>query len=134
MPGADVLVMQFCREDADCAVASIAMYLAIPYNEVLRAVVATDRKDEGRTGLTNEEMQKVAKRLGYNLRWYSAADPNFDPDETYGILVVEEHACVLRNGLVIEVNGSVWEYDTYILNEGKEAYGVLVATNTVPRY
>ena len=37
-------------------------------------------------------------------------------DDDYGILRLPDHAVILRNGLIIETNGTVWEADTYLRN------------------
>lgn len=110
------------REEADCAVATLAMYLGRTYEDVLRVVSRVDRRDAGRYGLFTEQIQAAAKRLGEPLRLRAAVDP----EEDYGILVFHDHVNLLRRGQILEPNGTVWDYDDYCTTYG-DPLGLLVA-------
>lgn len=110
------------REDADCAVATLAMYLGRTYEDVLRVVSRVDRRDAGKFGLFTEQIQAAAKRLGEPLR----LRPTFDLEEDYGILVFHDHVNLLRRGQILEPNGTVWDADDYCALYGGPV-GLLVA-------
>jgi len=99
------------REECDCAVVALAMYLGATYEDVLRLVTVTDRK-QGRTGLWRNTMVRIAKRLGHTLKVRTAIDWN----EDYGVLRLPTHAVILRNGLVIDTDGTIWDADLYLGN------------------
>ena len=103
-------ILQVCiqREDSDCGIAALAMYLGHSYEDVLRAVTVSDRR-QGKTGLWTKTMQRVAKRLGHKLRVRHVTDL-----DAYGILRLPDHAVVLRSGLVINTDGTVWEADSFL--------------------
>lgn len=106
---AAVLKVVTCREPNDCAIVALSMYLGESYEDVLREVTTTDRR-KGRDGLWTQTIRRIAKKLGHTLRLRTAIDWESD----YGILRLPEHAAVLRNGLVIEVDGTVWEADAFL--------------------
>ena len=106
--GAAVTLVLHQQEDMDCGVCALAMYLGIPYPDVLRAVTVSDRH-QGKQGLWTATIQRVAKRLGHPLRKVKRVDW----EQGYGILLLPAHASILRNGLVID-NGCVWDADAYL--------------------
>jgi hypothetical protein len=113
MPAAPVLRMELQRESADCAIAALAMYLGVTYEDVLRVVAVTDRA-QGRTGLWTRTLQRIAAVMGHRL----LVRRTFDWEESYGIVRFHNHAAVLRNGLVINGDGTIWDADAF-LSAGK---------------
>lgn len=109
MGATQVLHVVTCREAADCAIVSLAMYLGESYEDVLRAVTLSERS-HGRNGLWSTGIVRAAKLLGHTLKKRRRVD--FEND--YGILRLPEHAAVLRSGLVIDVNGTIWDADAYL--------------------
>jgi ABC-type bacteriocin/lantibiotic exporter with double-glycine peptidase domain len=104
------------REDSDCAIVALAMYLGHSYEDVLRAVTRIDRH-AGKRGLWTTAMQRAGTKLGVTLRRRQAVDW----DEDYGILLLPNHATVLRNGLVID-NGLVWDVEDFLRDRSVETF------------
>jgi hypothetical protein len=111
MSAAAVMQIVCHREQNDCAVVAMAMYLGESYEDVLRHVSLTDRR-QGRDGLWSRTMIRIAKRLGHTLKQRAT----FDIESDYGILRTIDHAAVLRNGLVFEGNATVWDADAFLLH------------------
>lgn len=110
-------------EDADCAIVALAMYLGVSYEDVLREVALVDHRNKGRTGLWTRQIKQVAKRLGFDLR----IKRTVDLDEDYGILLFSDHVAVLRNGLLLDNSGEVWDIHDYIAaQESVYIEGILV--------
>lgn len=101
------------REDNDCAIVALSAYLGVTYEDVLRAVTITDRK-QGKHGLWTRTLIRIAARLGFELRKRAV-----DLEQGYGLLRLPDHAVVLRNGLVFD-GPSVWEADEYLTARGFE--------------
>ena len=125
MGAAPVSRVVVAREAADCAIASIATYLGVTYEDVLRAVVREDTA-EGRAGLTTEEMIAVSGRLGTVLRFVPRKAIE-EIEDVYGIALWRDHAAVVRNGLIVEVDGSIWEFEVYQRATRRRLCGVLIA-------
>lgn len=106
---ATVLKVVTCREPNDCAIVALSMYLGVSYEDVLRAVTVSDSL-QGRQGLWTRTMIRIAKRLGHPLKLRKSVDLESD----YGILRLPEHAAVLRNGLVIDGDGTIWDADAFL--------------------
>lgn len=98
-------------EPADCAIVSLAIYLGVPYTDVLRAATMLDSK-QGRGGLYRRTIQKVSAQLGHPLKWRK----RFDPDEDYGVICAVDHAAVLRAGLVLD-RVTVWPVEAWLNNQ-----------------
>ena len=112
------LVMQHvrAREKADCAIVALAMYLGQTYEDVLRATAEVDRKYKGKEGLWETEIKRVAKALGYSLKKKSRVNL----DEDHGILCMPNHVTVLKNGLIFDSDGAIWEAEDYLAFSKKE--------------
>lgn len=95
------------REENDCAIVALSAYLGVSYEDVLRVVTVTDRK-QGKQGLWTRTLIRIASRLGFRLRKRAV-----DLEHGYGLLRLPDHAVVLRNGLVLD-GLSVWEADEYL--------------------
>lgn len=111
MSAAPVIKIVMQREDSDCGITALSMYLGESYEDVLRVVTTADRH-QGRQGLWRRTMVRIAARLGHTL----TVRRTFDLESDYGVLRLPCHAVVLRNGLVID-NGAVWDADSYLSNE-----------------
>jgi hypothetical protein len=101
------------REQSDCGVAALASYLGMSYEDVLRAVAVEDR-NQGRCGLWVRTMKRIASILGHTLRQRRA----IDWEDGYGLLLLPDHVVVLRNGLVFDGDGTIWDADAYLSNRG----------------
>lgn len=92
-------------EPNDCAITSLANYLGVDYTDVIR-IAARVTPDGGKTGLTVRAIRRIAALCGQPL----TIRRTFEPDEAYGIVVVqwrghrEAHAAVLREGWVQDRN------------------------------
>ncbi len=109
MSAAPILRVVTCREDSDCAITALAMFLGETYEDVLRAVTLSN-KTHGRHGLWRTEIVRAAKVLGHTLK----TKRRYDLESDYGILRLPDHAAVLRNGLVIDGDGTIWDADAYL--------------------
>lgn len=109
MPPPIITKMIVGREASDCAIVALAMYLDKSYEDVLRAASEVDRKHKGKYGLYENEIKKIAQSLGVVLKRKKVVD--FEDD--YGILNMPDHVAVLRNGLVIDTNGTIWDVNDY---------------------
>ena len=124
MPAADVMEFVAGYEDTDCAIIALAMYLGIPYPDVLRATTKVVG-DAGRQGLLVKEIRRVAKRLGTPLVYRRRVDL----DEDYGILSLPGHVVVLRNGLVFD-GAFVWDAHDYLKTKNlRRPSGVLTTAD-----
>ncbi len=108
MPAAAVLRIETSTLEDDCAVLALARYLGLPYLEVLQAACLLTQQPLN--GLTTRQMKAVAQTLGTPLK----VTRTFDPDDTYGIVLLEDHCAVLRNGLVFEYDATVWDWDIWL--------------------
>lgn len=109
------------RQSHDCAMWSLSVYLGMPYERVCEKVAALYR-DRGESGLTKAQMQKTAQALGVAL----VGKRKPDLAEDYGMLIVEDHVVVLRNGLVFDTDATVWDVDDWLRNNGYSCCALLV--------
>lgn len=109
MAAAEVLRFVEGREQADCAIAALAMFLGMTYEDVLRAVTKLGVPQAGKVGLTTHEIRRVAAACGTPLRLRRKIE-----EDDYGILLLRDHAMVLRAGLVFDPVGAVWDFDDYL--------------------
>jgi hypothetical protein len=111
MPAAAINRVEVQREPTDCGIVALAMYLGVSYEDVLRAVSVTDRC-QGRGGLWTRTLQRVSKRLGHTLKIRRRFDL-----EDYGVIRLPDHAAVLRSGLVLNTDGTVWDADEFLSHQ-----------------
>lgn len=122
-----LVLPQMSRAPGDCAVCALSMFLQRPYEDVLAAAVQST--DSGRihiNGMTTRDMKRTAQRLGVSLKLRRG----FDFDEDDGVLSVcdkrEQHAVLLRAGLIFDSDGSCWEPAEYLDEFGYRAMSLLV--------
>lgn len=109
------------RQSHDCAIWSLSVYLGQPYERVCEKVAALFA-DRGESGLTRQQMQRTAKALGVALVIKRVPDLSDD----YGMLIVEDHVVVLRNGLVFDTDSTVWDVDDWLRHNGYSCCALLV--------
>lgn len=112
------------RRDQDCAVAALAWFFHLRYEDAFVAAVSVEPNLIVHGGLTVKQMQEVGKRLGFPLKrvpWNKV-----DLEEDVGILVVNwnhpekqggasGHAVVLRKGTIICPRlPSAWDAEEYL--------------------
>lgn len=128
------LVMQ--REGhADCALAALASYLGVTYEDVLLAAGRVTKNNVLKAGLHGTEIVRVAGRLGVKLR--STAWDRVDQDEDTGILIVlaringqayEEHCVIFHKGSIIDLrDGTLWASDVYCRHFAADPSSLLVS-------
>lgn len=129
---APVTVDPFPQKDGgDCAVAALAMYLGVGYQQV-RAVC---HKNVGTDGLTDRQILNTARKLKQPLRWTNDGDLS----ETIGILKVERpehdnpkeleyHTVVLLKGVIYNpADGLIWtDIDAFFKARRWKPVGVFV--------
>jgi hypothetical protein len=109
MSAAAVVRVVTQREANDCGIVALSMYLGATYEDVFRvAVVSDDTQAKG--GLWATTMIAIAKTLGHRLKRRKRIDWKGD----YGILRLPDHCAVLRNGLVIDCDATIWEAEAYL--------------------
>jgi hypothetical protein len=103
------------------------MLSGLPYEDVL---IAAARTAECETGMYLTQIQKVASELGIEL--VAKKSGRYDIESDTGILRVSDrkaknyHVVVLRRGLVIETDGSLWDADVYLASKRYKAGSLLV--------
>lgn len=114
---APILKIELQRTEMDCGIATIAMLTGESYEEVL-VVAAQVAPTLLQSGMTWVQMKKVARLLGFrsSVKRKRAIDIEGDT----GILCVNsptwkaDHVVVLREGLIIDTDGSLWEPTVFL--------------------
>ena len=112
-----VIRFQVSRGDADCALVALSIALQRSYEDVIAAAARVTRSDRPHNrGFVVREIKAIARRLGFTLRLRRA----FDVDDDEGIVgfVTDDpqaagHVAYVKRGLVWDVDGTVWEIETY---------------------
>jgi len=116
------------RHTNDCGVACLAMLCGVSYENALVAV-ALDVPNVCWSGMWTKHFQTAAKRLGFSLTPRKRVDLETDT----GILSISspnwphDHVVVLREGLLIETDGTLWEPDVFLRHYGAKVGTLLVA-------
>lgn len=112
---APILKIELQHTAMDCAIAVLAMLLGSAYVEVLMIAahvapkVLTD-------GMSTREIRAIAKRMGFSAKRQRHIDLLNDT----GALTVEndkwpaDHLVVLREGLIVETDGTLWDTDMFM--------------------
>ena len=105
------------RSSGDCAIATLAMYLGVNYEDILSVASQTvNRPLLHRAGMWTKDIKATAGALGVSLKMRRT----FDPEMADGILVMKEHVAILRDGIVIDPSdGTIWDADVYISQSDK---------------
>lgn len=97
------------RGSTDCGIACVAMLLGVSYETALIAF-----KKEPVRGVKTREIHAAARRLGRRLHW----SRKFDLETDTGLLAVRfastEHLVVLKEGLIVDTDATIWEQDVYL--------------------
>ena len=128
-----IVQIQVQRAEGDCAIVALSMYLGIGYEDVLAAAVKVTGRRAHHSGLFTRDMKAAAKRLGTPLILKRV----FDLDSACGVLALrrtttqgekhqEEHAVLLRAGLVFDTDGTVWELETFLAHYEYRVLSLLV--------
>lgn len=113
------------RHIGDCSVACLAMLLQVSYEE---ALLAFEPKRVITKGAYVSAVKTAARRLKRTLRQRR----KFDLEEDTGILVITftdggpRHVVVLKEGLIIDTDSTVWDADMYMT--AKDATGTSLLT------
>lgn len=116
------------RHVADCGVACLAMLLGVSYENALVAV-AQVAPDVCVSGLWMKHLQAAAKLLGCRL----VRKRHFELDSDTGLLSFSskrwklDHLAVLREGLVIETDGTIYDADVYLAVHKAKTGTLLIA-------
>ena len=95
----------------DCAVACLAMFCGVSYEQALLASGAVLEK-----GMQTRKIQATARRLGRPLKFCRTVDLETDT----GLLAVRsvkwkhDHLVVLKEGLVVDTDASLWDVDVFL--------------------
>lgn len=109
MPAAPVNKIVTQREANDCGIVALSMYLGATYEDVLRVAAVAD-SGQAKGGLWATTMITIARKLGHRLKRRKRINWTSD----YGILRLPEHCAVLRSGLVIDCDGTIWGAEAYL--------------------
>jgi ABC-type bacteriocin/lantibiotic exporter with double-glycine peptidase domain len=112
-----ILQVQLQRTPMDCGVAVLAMLLGKSYEGVL-VVAGSVQPFVLISGMYQKDMRKVARLFGFSTRVLKC--PKIDLEEDTGALAVESptwndglHMVVLKNGLIFDTDGSVWDQEVF---------------------
>jgi hypothetical protein len=104
---------------ADCWAACLHMLLGVPYQTIIKAAPRGATVD----GLSDKQIQNLAKKLGFTLRWeYRNQEPE---DDACGILSVSEagggHVVIYLEGIVIDPSFGRIYTDVSVFLEARKA-------------
>ena len=112
------------RHKTDCSVACLAMLLGVSYEKALLAV----RVERVLThGVMVRQVLAGAKRLGKPLTFRRT----FDLESDTGILGIRsqvwpmEHLVVLKDGLIVDTDATIWEWDVFMSAYSAKAISLL---------
>ncbi len=131
---APILRVVLQRHDADCAVACLAMICGVSYENALVAI-AQVAPNVCAVGINLKDLQRAARHLGFSLR----CRRNVDVEADTGVLNVckrgwkHDHLVVLREGLIIETDGLLWEQSTYFAAHDARPGSLMVAERLAKR-
>lgn len=113
------------RSDADCAIAVLAMYLGISYNDVFAAAAQFDRNIHHK-GMWDSQIRQTAELLGVPL----TRKRKWDMETAEGILLLAskrycDHVVVLKSGLLFDTDGCVWMPEVLIAWKKYKITGLL---------
>jgi hypothetical protein len=106
------LRVEIQRHKSDCAVACLAMFLGLSYEEVLMAF----RHNVIASGATTRQILSAAARLGHRLKWTRKVDLETD----IGLLALDsrkwpqQHLVVLKEELIVDSDATIWDQDVYL--------------------
>ena len=124
--------IEMTRNQGDCGIVALAMFLGQKYNDVLCACVTKAHPRPHWNGLMTREIVACAKKFGVQLRLLRT----WDMEEACGLLTVErlnptpdsfvQHLVLLKFGLVFDTDGQVWEPDVYFAQHDFKPMTLLV--------
>ncbi len=100
----------------DCAIACLASYLRVDPEEVLIAAARTIKPGSKfwETGLSGPEIVRVAKRLGFQVKWRKVSESNPDAlEEATGIVDIRLRAKADIQHAVLMVEGAIYDPDDH---------------------
>lgn len=120
---APIIRVELQRSTSDCVIAVLAMLLGYSYEEVLVAA-SPITPNILECGAYSKEIKRIAKRLGFKTKVKRAY--LVDVGEDVGALSIESphwkqsHLVVLKAGLIVDTDGSIWDADVYLkVNKAK---------------
>lgn len=124
-----VVQIQVQRAPGDCAITALSMYLGASYEDVLCAAVRTTKSSRiHHRGMFTREMKRTAQKLGVTL----TLRRGFDLETDEGVLAVvsgnEQHAVLLKAGLIFDGDGLVWEPSVFLAHYHYRPMSLLVRT------
>lgn len=100
-------------EDNDCVLSAISTLTKRRPADVLRAATLS-APDYGKHGLGKRAIVRTLKRLGYTATFHARRPRKNDR----GIVIIaktgERHAAVYFLRLVVDGDGSIWDFDTWL--------------------
>lgn len=118
------------RHDGDCSVAVLGTYLGVSYEEALIAL-AHCQPAVLSVGVDCRHIVAASKMLGVRL----VRRKTFDMDSDEGIAWVvsddmeSDHVVVMKQGLVIDTDGTIWEAEDYMRANNAEFDLLLVRSD-----
>ncbi len=112
------------RHKTDCSVACLAMLLGVSYEEALLALHVPKVVTHG---VMVRHVTAAARRLGQPLKFRR----RFDLESDTGILGVRsekwplEHLVVLKDGLIVDTDATIWEADVFLSAYSAKAISLL---------
>lgn len=97
------------REAGDCAVACLATYCGVSYEDAHRAAIRAHPQYDGKCGLWIRHIKRAAKLLGRELKTVET----YDTDEGTGILAFPDHVVLLLQGVIWDPDNSLWAAEDF---------------------
>ncbi len=126
-----VLRMVTAKGPGDCAICCLAMLLGCSYEDIL--AVSVDQTQDASIhfkGMWITQIIKIAKSLGAVLH----RRRKWEMETACGILSLcntrtnEGHVVILKSGLVFDVDGTIWEVESYLANSKYKVECLLTLT------
>jgi ABC-type bacteriocin/lantibiotic exporter with double-glycine peptidase domain len=126
-----VLRVVTARDCGDCGVCCLAMILGYSYEDIFAVAVGVTQNVEVHTaGMWIRQIVKIAEILGVTLH----RRRKWDLETSCGILSLHNtkrnlgHVVVLKNGMIFDVDGTVWEASVYLENSAYAVKSLLTLT------
>jgi hypothetical protein len=122
-----VVKLQVQRAPGDCCICALSMLLGLPYEDILAASVSTTKRSRvHHTGMFVSDMKRTAKKLGIVVAMRRAIDLEADEGVLSLAGPIDQHAVLLKAGLIFDGDGTVWDPEIFLSVTGYRPISLLV--------
>lgn len=124
MAGTHIIQVVLQRHKSDCAVACLAMLLGTTYEDALLSFAHNVMAE----GASIKQIKQAAKVMGSKLSWSKKLK---DLETDTGIISMSseswpmDHVAVLKDGLIIDTDATIWDSDVYLSTYGARVVSIL---------